>query len=230
MNPVAAGFARVSFHPSLGLARWWLLCLVLACGAVHAQTLVPNTVAVGSVNQTVTVGSVLPQRFVIRITNAQGQPLAGVRVGYNINVCLEGVPPPGGGCPPAALYGRFDTTDGRSEAISDASGLATSAPFMAGSIPGQYEVFSYLPPQQVGTLQIPFNTQFTLFAVNQVLGSGVPSASAIPTTGTWGLIGMALLLLCAAMIRLKATRPQLGRAIGDTHDLKWISLGNPEHP
>lgn len=205
MKPPATAAAREPQQRSVVFAAWAFVSMLLAFGSAHAQTLVPTTVAVGGVSQTVSVGSVLPQRFVVRISDAQGQTLVGVRVRFNINLCFEGVPPPGGGCPPAALYGRFNTSNFSSEVLSDGNGLATSDAFVAGSVAGQYQIFSSIPQQQVGSVQIPFNTVFSMFQVNQVLGGLAPSASGIPTTSGWGLVGMMLLLALVAMIRLKNT-------------------------
>jgi hypothetical protein len=193
------------FQRGIGFARVWLLCLLLSCGAAHAQTLVPNMEAVNGSTRIMLAGGVAEPPFAVRVTNAQGQPMAGVQVEFHVNHCLDMLPPPGGGCPPAALYGRFNASSGSPGAVSDATGLATSSAFVAGSIPGQYEVYARVPEQQVGTLQIPYTVQFLLFQVHQQTagGAGAPAGTVIPTTSAWGLIAMMALLLGVAMVRLK---------------------------
>lgn len=179
------------------------LGLLLAGALVHAQSFVPVPTAVGGVHQTVAVGSELPERFVLRVTDPQGQPMAGVRVVFAINFCLEGVPPPGGGCPPPTLYGQFVNATGPSEAVSDAAGLATSAAFVAGSTTGQYSVYSSIPAQQVGSVQIPFNTAFRLFNITQVPSGVAPLAFPIPVNQGWALAALVVLLLYTAQGRLR---------------------------
>lgn len=205
MNFSIAGSAP--FHRGIGFARWGVLCLFLSCGAAHAQTLVPTMEAVGGSTRTLLAGGVAEPPFAVRVTNAQGQPIPGVSVEFYVDRCLDsGLPPIGGGCPPAALYGRFDTSNGGPAVVSDATGLATSTTFVAGSIPGQYKVFARMPAQQVGTLQIPSNANFLFFQVHQQAGGGAPAGTTIqtiPTTGAWGLVAMMGLLLFVAMVRLK---------------------------
>lgn len=193
-----------AFPRGIGFARWWWLCLFLSCGAAHAQTLVPHMEAVNGSTRILWADSVAEPPFAVRVTNAQGQPIPGVRVMFLVDHCLNSLPPAGGsGCPPAALYGQFNTSNGSPAAVSDATGLATSATFVAGSIPGQYNVVALVPAQQVGTLQIPSNASFLFFQVHQQAGGGAPAASVVPTTSAWGLGAMMGLLLLVAMVRLK---------------------------
>lgn len=201
MNLSITGSA--AFPRGIGFARWWWLCLFLSCGAAHAQTLVPNMEAVNGSTRTLWTDSVAEPPFAVTVTNAQGQPIPGVRVEFFVDRCLDSLPPLGGGCPPAALYGRFNTSNGSPAAVSDATGLATSALFVAGSIPGQYGVVARVPEQQVGTLQIPYNANFLFFRVHQQAGGGTPAGTVVPTTSAWGLAAMMGLLLFVAMVRLK---------------------------
>ncbi|WP_395793367.1 hypothetical protein [Aquimonas sp.] len=205
MNFLYLAPARGTLQRGGGFARCLLLCLLLSCAAAHAQTLVPNMEAVNGSTRIMLAGGVAEPPFAVRVTNAQGQPIPGVLVEFYVNHCLDLLPPPGGGCPRAALYGRFNASNGSPGVVSDATGLATSTTFAAGSIPGQYEVYARVPEQQVGSLQIPYNINFLLFQVHQqtVGGAGAPAGTIIPTTSAWGLGAMLALLLGVAMVRLK---------------------------
>ena len=205
MNILDLASARGTFQRGGGLARFLLLCLLLSCAVAHAQSLVPNMEAVNGSTRIMLAGGVAEPPFAVRVTNAQGQPIPGVRVEFSVNHCLDFLPPPGGGCPPAALYGRFNASNGSPGEVSDANGLATATAFVAGSIPGQYEVYARVPEQQVGTLQIPSNANFLFFQVYQQTGggAGAPAGPVIPTTSAWGLGAMMVLLLGVAMARLK---------------------------
>lgn len=180
---------------------------LLTATAARAQPVAPQSTLTAGAQQVVVVNQTLPTRFAARLATPQGAPLPGVTVHFAINLCLEGTPPPGGGCPTVALYGTF--ADGSPEdlsttAVTDADGVATAAAFVAGSVPGTYEVFMSVPEQQVGSLQILYGAPFLFYGITQV--AGLPRQ--IPASHPWGLV------LLAALAMLLAQRALQRRDVG----------------
>jgi len=86
-------------------------------------------------------GQALAEPFSVRYVNAQGNPLPGLAVWFAPNGCAEPAtlgPPQ---CPPPEIYGTF-TPPMHSVVHTDANGVATSNAFVAGDIPGSYDVFA----------------------------------------------------------------------------------------
>jgi hypothetical protein len=115
-----------------------LLALSSTTGAATALHI--NIQAIDGTAQTVAINQQLPQRFIAGATFDDGSPVAGLDLQFGVNVCMSPLGAPGtqSACPDAATYGHFL---GSSITTTDALGRAISAPFVAGSAQGSYNVF-----------------------------------------------------------------------------------------
>jgi hypothetical protein len=77
-------------------------------------------------------GSIVPQRFKVRIVDNQGRPAAGLNVWFGNNgmACAGGCPP----LPPGSYYGSFEGSENPLEIYTDADGIATSPPYRIGTL------------------------------------------------------------------------------------------------
>lgn len=143
-------------------------------------------------------GQVIPNRFVVRLVDPQGNPVDGLTVAFfsNVSGCFAGDPH----CtpPPRAMYGHF--TDGAELVLTDANGVARSNSYISGTLPGQYDVVGavyYSLSDRNAEIMKTGADPTALFAINQFV---VPS---LPATGLF-----ALSLLAAAIVLLTFWRNQ----------------------
>jgi len=94
---------------------------------------------VGAETIRVAPGGTVPERFAVRIVDAQGVPMEGLAVWFFPDGCGESGGPDFFYCPPWAVYGTFDPPV-NVPIHTDANGVATAPPFTAGSIVGTYNV------------------------------------------------------------------------------------------
>jgi len=94
---------------------------------------------VGAETIRVAPGGTVPERFSVRIVDAQGVPMEGLAVWFFPDGCGESGGPDFFYCPPWAVYGTFDPPV-NVPIHTDANGVATAPPFTAGSIVGTYNV------------------------------------------------------------------------------------------
>jgi hypothetical protein len=153
-------------------------------------------------NQTTEVGTLFPERFSVRITDATNAPIAGMRVQFQINLVLcFPLPPPAVCPPPAALYGTFVSPGAPSlvEVLTDANGVATTPPYRAGTLAGEYELFAYVGPQTVNGIPYPGGNILSLFALSQ-------QNVRIPALGTTGMIMLVVAFTAIAAHAIRRRR------------------------
>lgn len=191
----------------LGSGLFASLALLVSGSAAFAQSNIESvrlTLISGS-GQHVVVDNPLAQPFVMRATDTTGAPVAGLAVAFEVNSCnpylLEIT------CPPTSLYGSFGGSIDAS-AITDASGIATSPLFIAGSTAGTYSTFGYSGPQFVGSTYYLLDsyTGMPLFDITQINagdGGGGPVAIAAPDLGLGAKLLAGLLLMFSALWHLR---------------------------
>jgi hypothetical protein len=120
----------------------------------------------------------------VRVVDAHGSPLAGLVVEFFVNAC---VPPPEGTdpCPLSGTYGRFADAGSARHALTNADGTATAPAFVAGMLPGAYDVAACLFP----TLHPEDAIVETPLCVYLHVVQVAPLASSVPITpaftGAW---------------------------------------------
>lgn len=85
-----------------------------------------------------TVGGASGQALSVRYVDAQGHPLTGLAVEFLVDDCSTSDIGPAD-CPPQATFGHF-VPPMTAPVATDADGVATSSPFVAGDIVGDYNV------------------------------------------------------------------------------------------
>jgi hypothetical protein len=175
------------------------VCVVTACfaGAALASVSNPNPHGrieiIGPEGATFRHAGESSDGFVVRLTDAQGNPLPGIKVEFFPDVELTTLPPPNSPPPPPAeMYGHFDTPFVL--ATTDANGIARSGRFTAGTIGGGYRVvaavyISFYPENQAVFQEPPGPS--ARFQISQIWGG---SPDALPALSLPGMLGLAGLL------------------------------------
>ncbi len=186
--------------------RLWTLILLFATGA-YAQSGIPVRISpVSGTPQSVRVNEVLPERFVIQVVRTDtGAPMPGVELILEINYIMCLPMQPNCGAPPQSVYGRFESGPSI-RLVSDAQGLVTAPPFIAGATAGRYEVHALVSSSQPPGINIdPAPLHFATFEIEQLqLGSGAPAA--VPSLSTWAILLLAGLSVLVAFVQLRKTR------------------------
>jgi hypothetical protein len=181
------------------LALFALLGCAPAAFAQNGSVPLRLTLVSGSGQQTV-VGAQLGQPFVMKATDIDGAPVAGLTVGFEVNSC--DFQPGWNTCPPVSVYGSFDGSADAS-AITDAAGIATSPLLTAGSTAGTYSTFGWVASQVVGGTYYRFdsNTGLPTFDITQIVGGS--AAVSAPDIGVVAKLFAGLLLAFAATRHLR---------------------------
>ena len=175
--------------------RTVLVALALALGAAapqapaFAQAVTPQVRIVSGDGQSALLNEQFARPFVVRVTDAQDAPLAGATIHFTVNVCLDLIVR----CAPDGYFGHWAGTSlegGSATATVDASGLAVSPGFVAGSVPSSYEIFVYVPSQQLGGRAIASALPPLRFRVTQFAAVAVPAADGV----TLAALALAVLL------------------------------------
>lgn len=163
-------------------------------------------------------GSILPQRFAVRIVNGQGHPIPGLSIMFGANRTHSGDPGCTSPCTPTptGIYGEFLDEPASHAVITDANGVATAPAFKVGRNP--HEVFVLISTNAVSR-GMPFPRPTGLFHINmpgvveppqtpipvaQPIVGGTPVApTSLPSTTTWGVMLLALGVAGLATRRLR---------------------------
>jgi hypothetical protein len=208
MRPIARRPLRVAVTACLAF--------VAAATAIRAEPI--RNVLLTATPQTVPPEQLVPQRFSVRVERADGTPVAGATVVFEVNVCIEPGVPIGPGCPTGAEYGGFETGGpGRpllATVTTDSNGIATAPDFRVGTpLPFRgnlsFAVYPYVPPQTAGG-GVVIGLGDSLNPINGLLGGattviilGGSAAAEVPTVSTLAAGAMALLLAAVALARLR---------------------------
>ena len=148
--------------PSTRLFVASLLVLSAASG-VHAATHV-NIVPASGDSLSVVAGQTMAHPFSARVTRDNGTPVADAVVAFIVRSCgsyaHDNYIPP---CQDPLLYGQLV---GSNTAVSNADGVAASAPLLAGSLQGSYAVAAVFP-QMTQTVHAEALTDTPLTHSNQ---------------------------------------------------------------
>jgi hypothetical protein len=192
---------------------WRILVLLLApfLAAVSpnlfAQIVLPVRVElVQGQGQRAYIDQPFATRFAVRVLdNRTGNPVPGLQVIFPLNLCA--FPPPN--CELSPDPGHYLDVNSVS-AITDSAGVATAGVFVAGHIPGLTGTYSYVPVQNIGSVEI---TLYDAVHIPNVLfgplyQDPLPlSSSSIPTISPGGLLLLALIVAGApCLIRLSDRR------------------------
>lgn len=161
-------------------------------------------------------GSILPQRFAVRVVNGQGYPIPGLAIMFAADRPVFGNPGCTSPCTPAptGIYGEFLDESAAHAVITDANGVATAPAFKVGSSP--HEVFAMVT-HNAAAVGIPFPRPTGWFHINmpgvveppqtpipQPIVGGTPVAStSLPSTTAWGVMLLVLGIAGLATRRLR---------------------------
>jgi hypothetical protein len=111
--------------------------------AVNAPSVIAPTSGGGQIAH---VGEAFPFPISARVTDADGLPVAGAVVYFEVDLCVSFDP---SACPPTSAFPSFPENNLLVTTTSDANGVATAPVLVAGGTVGFYRVFATLSTTQV---------------------------------------------------------------------------------
>ena len=183
-----------------------MLAFVGISAAIAADGVSGNGIATIAINgpghYTVRPNQTISPSFVVKVTDASGNPLPGLNVQFFINSSLCAPLAPCNSPPAGGLYGHF--VDAASHIPTNADGIATSPAFVAGSAAGGYQVAAWVD----GALEDSTNAIIgtTPISVFFDVVQADPSLDAAPAASNGMLAALACLVLLATMTNRRRFR------------------------
>ena len=176
------------------------LCILLLVCAFNASAL--ELTVVGGSGQTAVVGTPFQERFSVRLTTDDGDPIADAPISFGNNGCVLML---GTTCPPPSAWGVFESGEPFAIAYTNGDGVAVSPTYIAGSTPSQgNSIYAYPPSEQPPHF---FTPRQTLGAIQTIgFGQTLPTAVPIPTLSSVGMLLLAVLMIIVACKRLWPAR------------------------
>lgn len=176
------------------------LCILLLVCAFNASAL--ELTVVGGSGQTAVVGTPFQERFSVRLTTDDGDPIADALISFGNNGCVLML---GTTCPPPSAWGLFESGERYAIAYTNSDGVAVSPTYIAGSTPSQgNSIFAYPPSEQPPHF---FTPRQSLGAIQSIgFGQTLPTAVPIPMLSSFSSLLLVALMVFVAYKRLWLAR------------------------